>query len=351
MEKGTTERLSRLIDGDLDRAETEEVMSLLESNRALRRELDGLNRVRASLRSLADREHPPAELDALVDPLLRGRPESVLARPWARWLAAAAVVVLGVTVVLEVRRGQPDPARANWQERVMEGATAEPTERFSLAPLPTSSEPSDARPVGAADRLVSAPDPEVDPTLDPAPALEVMGPLENAIESAAPPGSGRRIAASQAEARSPIETDEPPAVREQPSRIDAAAEKSRRGTSLSDADRSAPSFKKKDRGPEAEESPIAIAGAQLFVFMEAETAWRSFTPAGPCEPGRYALRIRIEDGVVREVWPVANPPAPTRQVRASQLVLGLSIDDVVDGEYSAEVVIDRDAGRGARQPP
>ena len=59
MEKGTTERLSRLIDGDLDRAETEEVMSLLESNRALRRELDGLNRVRASLRSLADREHPP----------------------------------------------------------------------------------------------------------------------------------------------------------------------------------------------------------------------------------------------------------------------------------------------------
>jgi hypothetical protein len=78
--------------------------------------------------------------------------------------------------------------------------------------------------------------------------------------------------------------------------------------------------------------------------MEAETAWRSFEPERPCEAGRYTLRIRIENGVVREVWPVANPSATTRQVRASQLVLGLDIEDVADGEYAAEVVIEPDHG-------
>jgi hypothetical protein len=74
--------------------------------------------------------------------------------------------------------------------------------------------------------------------------------------------------------------------------------------------------------------------------MEAETAWRGFEPDGPSEAGRYALRIRVEGGVVREVWPVANPPAPARQVRASQLVLGLEVDNVPDGEYAAEVVVE-----------
>jgi hypothetical protein len=49
--------------------------------------------------------------------------------------------------------------------------------------------------------------------------------------------------------------------------------------------------------------------------------------------------------VVREVWPVANPPAPTNQVRASQLVLGLEIENVTDGQYAAEVVVE------PRRPP
>jgi hypothetical protein len=87
------------------------------------------------------------------------------------------------------------------------------------------------------------------------------------------------------------------------------------------------------------------AGGQLFVFMEAETAWKSFEPPSPSEAGRYSLRIRIEGDRVVEVWPVANPPATTRQVRASQLVLGLEIEGVPDGEYAAEVVIE------SREPP
>ncbi len=320
-----TERLSRFIDGDLDEAETGELTAILETDRGLRRELEGLNRVRSSLLSLADRERPPKRLDALVDPLLRGKPEPPFARPWVRRLAAAAVVVLGVSVIIGVQRRQPDQAVHNWQERAREGVAVEPSERFSLAPLPTSSVPADERPLGAADRLVAAPDPEIDAVVTAAPALEVMGPIDtdtsgDAAGSAQPDIEVKPPARHKSLAGSEARTDK--------GRADAAAGQGRL------AGRAA-----------SEEFAAPPAGAQLFIFMEAETAWRSFAPEGPCEAGRYALRIRVEDGVVREVWPVANPPAPTRQVRASQLVLGLSVDNVADGEYAAEVVVE------PRQPP
>lgn len=333
-----TEQLSRLIDGDLGAGEAEELTEILASDRGLRRELEGLKRVRSSLMSLAARERPPEQLDALVDPLLRGKPETASGRPWVRRLAAAAVVVLGVSVIIEVQRRQPDPAALNWQERAQKGAAAEPTERFSLAPLPTSSVPADEQQSGAADRLLAAPEPEVEPVLTAAPALEVMGPLDTAAKGdAAGP------------ARDDLEA-EPPA------RHKSLADGERRAGGRQTAEgtvRGGPT----DAGPPpaqtrqssgrsaAEESAAPAAGGQLFVFMEAETAWRSFDPEGQCEAGRYALRVRIENGIVREVWPVANPPAPARQVRASQLVLGLAIDNVADGEYSAEVVVE------PRRPP
>lgn len=331
MNERMTERLSRLIDGELDSAESEELQAVLKSDRTLRRELDGLNRVRQSLRSLAERERPPAELDALVDPLLRGKPETALARPWARWMAAAAVVVLGVTVMLEVQHRQPDSALGNWQQRALDGAVAEPTRGFSLAPLPTSSVP-DERPRGAADRLVAAPEPEVNPAPEPAAALEVMGPLSNGSASEQKRDTG------QPQAR--LEADEQMAAGRPSTRESEASAKSAGNLAPSDLDRSKSTTDARGRRTGTEDSGVTASGAQLFVFMESETAWRGFTPDGPCEAGRYALRIRVEDGVIREVWPVANPPAPTRQVRASQLVLGLEVENVADGEYSAEVVVE-----------
>lgn len=334
MEDPGTERLSRLIDGDLDREETAEVTAALETNRGSRRELEGLNRVRSSLMSLAAREHPPERLDALVDPLLRGRPEpTAFARPWVRRLAAAAMVFLAVSVIIGVQRQQPAPAIHNWQERAREGAAAEPNERFSLAPLPTSAVPADERPLGAADRLVAAPEPEIDKVLAPAPVLEVMGPLSSATTGETG-GASRKDPAVDPSPRPESPADDEGRTGEKR----AATAGGQRGPAAVEPPRS-------QTGPSARLSDAEVlatppGGAQLFVFMEAETAWRSFDPGGQCEAGRYALRIRIEDGVVREVWPVANPPAPTRQVRASQLILGLEIDDVADGEYSAEVVVE-----------
>lgn len=338
MEDPGTERLSRLIDDDLDAREAEDLTEIVATDRGLRRELEGLRRVRSSLLSLADRERPPERLDALVDPLLRGKPETAFARPWVRRLAAAAVVVLGVSVIIEVQRREPDPVVLNWQERARAGAAAEPTERFSLAPLPTSSVPADEQPLGAADRLLAAPEPEVETVLTAAPALEVMGPLGASAKGdadgsaqgeneGAPPGRHKSLSDSE--------------------RGDGGkrpAEGAVQG-GLSDAGTPPAQTRQSAGRSQAEETDAPFAGGQLFVFMEAETAWRSFDPEGRCEAGRYALRVRIENGVVREVWPVANPPAPARQVSASQLVLGLEIDDVADGEYAAEVVVE------PRRPP
>jgi hypothetical protein len=256
----------------------------------------------------------------------------------------AAVVVLGVTVVLEVQRRQPDPDLGRWQERALEGAAAEPTHGFSLAPLPTITG-STSRPRGAADRLVSAPAEEENPGLEPAPPLEVMGPLSAGRASEHDPGTGQRRETAAKGTSVRIEALEHSAGEDPPSPKPVAPADSAAAVESSRGDRPKSTTENRDLRSRAVETGVPIAGAQLFVFMESETAWRPFEPDGPCEAGRYALRVRVEDGVIREVWPVANPPAPTRQVRASQLVLGLEVENVSDGEYSAEVVVE------SRRPP
>jgi hypothetical protein len=335
MDDPVIERLSRFLDDDLDPVDAGEVEQSVASDGELRRELESLVRVRSSLRALADREQPPQRLDALVEPLLVGRPDTAIGRPWARRLAAAAVVILGLAVVFEVQRRHEGPAETNWQERAMKRAAAEPTERFTLAPLPTAPAPDEQRPVGAADRLLSAPDPEIEPVLEPAPALEVLGPLDQgdafATKSGERGGSGP-VSSNIPDGREAAAVgNEKSRAADQPSAplADTAAAESKQLRSATTAGRARSSS-----------SEAGVVTAQLFVFMAADTAWRSFEPDGPCEAGRYSLRVKIEGGVVRAVWPVANPPAPARQVRASQLVLGLEIDNVADGEYAAEVVVE-----------
>jgi hypothetical protein len=247
-------------------------------------------------------------------------------------LASAAVVVLGVTVILEFQRREPPQTAMNWQEKARARAS-EPHEPFPLAPLPTSTVPEEERPVGAADHLVAAPDPEIEPSMEAAPPLEVLGPLESAVDPADGAGRGAEEAL-QAKGRAEESTTM------------GTTSSGERSTTAPPNRTSAKGSAPASPGTDARaRSGWAAAGAQVsegqvFVFMDAATAWRGFEPRAPCEAGRYAVRVRVQDGVIREVWPVANPPAPTRQVRASQLVLGLEIEDVPDGEYSAEVVVE-----------
>ena len=104
------EFLSRYLDGDLDADEVRELQARLELEADLRAELETMQRLRESVASLAAGERVPPELDQLVDPLLRGKPDTVGVRPWLRWLATAAAVILGATVVIEFNRRNPDSA-------------------------------------------------------------------------------------------------------------------------------------------------------------------------------------------------------------------------------------------------
>ena len=94
MDEATLITLSRYLDGDLTAAESQVLEARLEEDDELRLRLEGLKQTRLVVRNQADGEIAPPELDRLVVPLVRGRPPRVTARPWAKWLATAAAVVL-----------------------------------------------------------------------------------------------------------------------------------------------------------------------------------------------------------------------------------------------------------------
>jgi hypothetical protein len=338
-DEASREVLSRSLDGDLDSDEERELAARLEAEPALRAELEAMRRVRRSVAAFASSERVPPELDTLVDPLLRGKPTPVVVRPWARWLATAAAVILGVTVIIEVNRRTPGPNIESIARASKERHQAVPTERFSLAPLPTSSLPPEQRPLGASDRLLASPIAEVE--LDDPAALEIFGPLEK----------GERPVAHE-----DMTGDAPAGVITESSAVaaDTDAKKSR-----GDQPGSSPSRGDRAQAPEREEklgSLEAGRGAalrswdaappmgrgQLFVFIDGESAWREFIPAAMCKPGRYAVRIVVAGGAVREARPVggAASASPSQRLCAAGLVLDLEIEGVADGEYPAEVVVE-----------
>ena len=335
-DEDTNELLSRYLDGDLDSDEAGQIESRLASEPALRNELETMRQIRSSVAILAAAETVPPELDAVIDPLLRGKPEPVVMRPWARWLATAAVVVLGVTVIIEVQRRNPRPNLEPLAKTSDDSRQAASAERFTLAPLPTSSIPPDEQPVGASDRLLASPVPDVE--VDAPPALEVVGPLEEGERATvADEVAGREMAdrANQmpvevAEARAKKAGDEQPApagakMRQELRREDGLETQPRGGEALQPWDAAQP-----------------MGRGQLFIFIDGRSAWREFVPTATCKPGRYAVRIVVSEGTVHEARPVggAAVSSPSQRLCAAALVLDLEIEDVADGEYPAEVVVE-----------
>lgn len=324
------ERLSQYIDGDLDPTEARDFEALLEAEPALRAELSALQDLRRSLARLADREHPPAVLDALIEPLMQSGSAAVAARPWAKWLAAAAAVVLGATIVFEVNRKEFGPTPSRYSKPVEEKRRVEPVPEFQASPDSPHPTGEGDRPRGAIDRLLAAAAPEVDILPDDPPALEVIGPLQTQRgdsrnqKSRPIPDSGTDRSAA-ADVNAPEAKNESP--RDEPGKAQSVPSSTRQRLG-----------EERLEGMEIEHSSNR---AKLFVFMEEKTAWQSFEPGIRCESGRYSLRIRMENGFVREVWPVGRPPAaPSQHLRAGEIILGLELDGVPDGEFAAEVTIE-----------
>jgi len=333
------EILSRHLDGDLNADEEVALSARLDAEPVLGNELETMRRIRRSVAALASSEQLPPELDSLVDPLLRGKPEPIAFRSWARWLATAAAVVLGATVIIEVNRRNPGPSIESMAKLRKQGHPAEPTERFTLAPLPTSSLPVEQQPLGASDRLLASPAPDIE--LDDPVALEVLGPLE---EGEVQTVDDQKISGGLVDEILPMGS--------------AAAEDkgAKKGESLRTT---VPGEKDDlDHAPQHKESDGALEGgrgaalqswaasppmgqAQLFVFVNGKSAWRDFTPPATCKAGRYSVRIVVAGGAVREARPVggAASAAPSQRLCAAGLILDLEIDEVADGEYPAEIVV------------
>jgi hypothetical protein len=345
MEEETIEILSRYLDNDLDNDEAARLEDRFRADPELAAELVALQALQRDIASIAAREQPPSELDQLVEPLLLGRPTPIHVRPWARWLATAAAIVLGITVVFEVNRSRLGDRAGDRLERRTAASNPQPTERFSLAPLPTSSLPEDEQPLGATDRILASPIPEV--VADDPPAFEVLGPLEKKTESIGDEDRGRTTAERSvaAFAEAGTEKDRPEA---QGVAKDAIAEE--KSMPRGSGEKEIESGELGDEGnrlvPAPWEDEAAGSRGHLYVFMDGETAWQNFETETRCQSGRYVVRIRVNNEVVRDVWPVGIPPAaPSQRLCAAEIIVGLKIENVSDGEYPAEVVVER---RGVR---
>jgi hypothetical protein len=337
MDEKIIEQLSRYLDRDLSSEEERKLEARLESDPLVRAQLESMKRVRQWVAALAASEKVPAELDAVVEPLLHGKVEPLYTRPWARWLATAAVAVIGFTVIIEVNRRNPGPD-ISAISRVAEETRSESEERFTLAPLPTSSVPPENQPLGASDRLLASPIPEVE--LEEPRALEVIGPLNEAdgIEATIETAGDERT--DQMAARSSVaDKDDAKGRTDLPSPSEPTA----------DRESAAPAGKKGEgqdggraimAGQWDSDSPLGTA--RLFVFVDGESAWEEFRPSATCKPGRYPVRVVIAGGVVREARPVGGvaSASPTQRLCAADLVINLEIERVADGEFPAEVVVE-----------
>lgn len=346
MDEAVTELLSRYLDADLGAADTQELEERLRCDPTLAAELAALQEQRHSLHELAEREEPPLKLDTLLDPLRRAVPERPSARLWVRWLGAAAAVMLGLTVVLEVNRRFSAPSLEKHDQPAVRTRVQEPTERFKLAPLPTSSVPEEEQLLGVSDRLLASPIPE--PEFSDLPPMEVIGPLEEeeinaqehpqtskVLEEATQPFSGRREGREKDAGMA--DTD---ASRRQP----PGEEKKRQSGPRDDVAVGALSQKVgKEAAPQPWNDEKITGSAQLFVFINGETAWQEFKPNVYCPPGRYSVRVEIAAGVVKAAWPLggASSSSSSQRLCSGELVLGVEIKDAPDGRYQAEVVVER----------
>lgn len=336
IDNATLELLSRHLDGETDAHEERKLARMLETDPSLAARLEAMQRLRRSIAALAARDSAPTELDNVIDPLLREPPQPLGVRPWVRWLGAAAAVVLGITVIVEVNRGRPG-AKVGSIAKSVDRVRTEPTERFALSPLPTSALPPEEQPLSATDRLLASPIAEVE-VGEPA-ALEVLGPLEKGLRdtpdgvAVGDEGRGRKVSAPPAPATA--------------SALTTGAERPEMGADERQEDAEKKSAEEHDAGRAAGiqswEAETPWSRAQLFVFINGQSAWREFTPSSSCKPGRYTVRIVVAGGAVREARPVggAASAVPSQRLCAAELIRGLEIEDVADGEYPAEVVVER----------
>lgn len=343
IDEATLELLSRHLDGDLTPLERGLLEGRLATEPALAAELAGLERVRDGLRALASRDHPPADLDAALEPLRRSAPPTLGLRPAYRWLALAATLLVGATVTFRVAQRAPAPrAESPTPTRQLREASDTP---YQLRPLPTSAVPEDQQPLGAVDRLLASPPPT--PVLPESPVHTAIGPLtERERKLTAPPAvepqpqrSARDRVAAKAQA--------PPRVEEVAAAASTVAGDAQgeaeevvrlAGASRASADGASPPAPASVAG-RLESRSQAVAPRSVTVTLS--------TPAGPLVirvgtrlvggvPERPA-QVSIRDGAIVAVRSPATNEVPALPDILVHDLTGVSVGAVADGEYEAVI--------------
>jgi hypothetical protein len=344
MDEATAELLSRHLDGDLAEAGEKEFQEQLAADPELQAELASMEQLCNAVRVLAEQEEPPVELSALLEPLRRSSPPPISVRPFYRWLAAAAALILGVTVAVEVARQNPGP-----ELPLTTGPQPLPTETgyFQLQPLPTK---EDNGLLGAGDHLLANPPPETE--LEPPPPLEVLGPLEPEqpmpdlqAEEEQPQPSGRRdIPISGVESELSEESlDNSSSTLAEFNAGEAAPEKAKaittEGVSLGTTRRLRSAAPETDARGEVGCTMSLIVGGTEVIITGCETG-------DGMTPGKHPVVVTFSRGKLVSVRSASRAHAdsftdagsPSDLTRSLSAMIGLSASDAVaDGEHNGTV--------------
>ena len=349
MDDRLTEMLSRYLDDDLTTAERADFDRLLKTDPQLRRDLDGARRLRRAVASIASGMEPPAELDRVMEPLRRSAPAPQRRiRPAYRWLGAAAAVVLGVTVTVEMVRRNPSPITVKPTRTIT--ASSDDREIFELAPLPTAV-PDDNRPVGATDHLLEEQPP---PPAAPEPsALEVVGPLtadEFSIATENAPATLKRdkvLADAEFENRGASSMGEEATLRDGDlSAAPTTGRREKRDDEPADGDRSfsqsIPSAAGVERSgkidTEAVERERQVDSFPISMLIDGIEVWAGASTI--CGVGRWPVVLDIQDGIIIDL---RSTDGVTKDEAAGACrpagIIGSAISGVSDGEVTAEIVV------------
>lgn len=345
MDETLHELVSRYIDGDLDDAESARLKTRAHTDAELAAEIDAAQTLRRAVAALAEKMEPPATLDRVMEPLRQSAPAPARSvRPVYRWLGAAAAVVFGVTVAVEVARRNPEPSLTR-PTPVHRRPAPDKDEIFELAPLPTAS-PDDNRPLGAADHLLQEePQQPVAPEPDP---LEVMGPLPR---DAATKIAGRSIPSSDQPAIS--ETEHPEEI--VTGSLEPMARERRLGSTGESAGAVAPAPPKAARLVAREDdAATAQSSGKSTVALDAVADGKTNPATGVilridgtdhrpgrrlmCPAGTRQVRIEVRENTVVGMELLTDETEIGDGCRLEEL-LGSILPGVGDGSYLAEVVI------------
>lgn len=347
MDEKRSELVSRALDDDLSGAERAEFERRLVDDDEFAAEFESLRALRQAVARMADEMEPPAALDAVMKPLRLSPPTTTRrVRPAFRWLGAAAAVVLGVTVTLEMARRNPTPtSRPEPRPRVI---NHDDREIFELAPLP-SAVPNPSRPLGATDHLLDE-EPAHPPVPEPQ-AVEIIGPLtdeehaeiaepapasspEGVTEESVPSlGSVEKRAEKMGVDKRRVPASEAAGIRR---KRDASAPPGRtRGDAVSGKALTTSSSYESRIGDGAVDRAGTIPAVVTMGGVELWAGWSS-----NCTESRWDVVFGVQDGVVVTVErPVGHPKTPAEEECLLLDFVGTVLDGVSDGRHVAEVVL------------